>query len=245
MSPDLDPAVRGHSAKLPSLTGMRIVAALMVFACHVFLETRFFGGRTGNALSDVFGRAGNLGVGFFFILSGFILTWTARPDDTAPRFWRRRLVKIYPNHVVTLVVAAALLLAAGQTFTTADWLPNLFLVHAWIPGPESIAMNGVSWSLSCELFFYLSFPVLLAGLNRIRERRLWLCAGTVIALIIGAAVLAQYVVPAQPKLSGVASTVSFYQYWFVYLLPPMRAAWCWRGSCWRAGGRGWASHRRR
>lgn len=215
--------LNGRLRNLPSLTGMRIVAALMVFACHVFLETRFFGGGTGDALSDVFGRAGNLGVGFFFILSGFILTWTARPDDTPVLFWRRRLVKIYPNHLVTLVAAAVLIVVAGGTIGAGEWVPNLLLVQAWIPGPESIALNGVSWSLSCELLFYLSFPFLLARLNRIPERGLVAAAGVVVALIVAAGAFAQFALADQPRLSGVASTVSFQQYWFIYLFPPVRA----------------------
>ncbi|MBJ6623429.1 hypothetical protein H4N49_35690 [Streptomyces sp. DHE17-7] len=45
-------------------------------------------------LFDVTGNAGALGVTFFFVLSGFVLTWSARDRDTAPRFWRRRLVNV-------------------------------------------------------------------------------------------------------------------------------------------------------
>jgi peptidoglycan/LPS O-acetylase OafA/YrhL len=41
------------------------------------------------------------GVSFFFVLSGFVLTWSARPDDIATGFWRRRIARIYPVHLVT------------------------------------------------------------------------------------------------------------------------------------------------
>src|SRR5689334_25372956 len=101
------------SARLPSLTGLRFVAALLVFVHHsshlmVFSDT---------AITEAYGQlarnAASIGVSFFFVLSGFVLTWSVQPGDTAPRFLRRRFFKIFPNHVVVYVVALLLLLASA------------------------------------------------------------------------------------------------------------------------------------
>jgi peptidoglycan/LPS O-acetylase OafA/YrhL len=56
---------------LPSLTGLRWLAALLVFCYHV-RNCGFFGGSSGSAMDVLFG-AGATGVSFFFLLSGFVL----------------------------------------------------------------------------------------------------------------------------------------------------------------------------
>jgi peptidoglycan/LPS O-acetylase OafA/YrhL len=44
----------------------------------------------------------------------------------------------------------------------------LTLTQSWLPGSDYLnAFNGVSWSLSCEAFFYLLFPFLVGLLSRI------------------------------------------------------------------------------
>ncbi len=220
------PGAPGHPtvSRLPSLTGMRFIAALLVFAFHTTWQTSFVAGGGGRFLGDVFANAGFYGVSFFFVLSGFVLTWSARPQDTAPGFWRRRMVKIYPNHLVTFAAAAVLMLIAGEVFTTQGTLANLFLVQAWIPRIQvPNTMNAVSWSLSCELFFYLSFPLLLRLLNRLPVRRLWALAGVLAALTVLAPVVARYGIGGTPLPFIADGSLSFEQIWFVYFFPPVRA----------------------
>ncbi|KMS84446.1 hypothetical protein ACZ91_47930 [Streptomyces regensis] len=220
------PGAPGHPtvSRLPSLTGMRFIAALLVFAFHTTWQTSFVAGGGGRFLGDVFANAGFYGVSFFFVLSGFVLTWSARPQDTAPGFWRRRMVKIYPNHLVTFAAAAVLMLIAGEVFTTQGTLANLFLVQAWIPRIQvPNTMNAVSWSLSCELFFYLSFPLLLRLLNRLPVRRLWALAGVLAAMTVLAPVVARYGIGGTPLPFIADGSLSFEQIWFVYFFPPVRA----------------------
>ncbi len=70
-------------------------------------------GTAGTVLEWVFSQGGGA-FSFFFILSGFVLTWSLRPTDTAARFWQRRVARIYPNH-------AAIWLAALGMGCTAAW----------------------------------------------------------------------------------------------------------------------------
>jgi peptidoglycan/LPS O-acetylase OafA/YrhL len=129
--------------------------------------------------------AGATGVSFFFVLSGFVLMWSARPHDTATGFWRRRIARIYPVHLVT--AAAAMFLGSamlGQPRPTGPQLAaNLLLIHSWWPAWWQ-TLNPVSWSLACEAFFYASFPVLAWVLQRLGHRAL-----TGLAAAAGATVL--------------------------------------------------------
>ena len=70
-------------SRLGSLTGMRFVAAAGVFLFHGILYGGFFASaHAQSVLGSVVTVAGWAGVEFFFILSGFVLTWSLRPKDT-------------------------------------------------------------------------------------------------------------------------------------------------------------------
>ncbi|MEU2060363.1 acyltransferase [Streptomyces sp. NPDC013455] len=151
---------------LPSLTGLRWMAALLVFGLHVH-NFGYFGGTGGRLMSWGFG-AGATGVSFFFVLSGFVLTWSARPRDRALAFWRRRLARIYPVHLATLAVALvmAYTLTRQAPPTPKQALANVLLLHSWWH-PWWQTLNPVSWSLACEAFFYAAFPALILLLRRL------------------------------------------------------------------------------
>jgi peptidoglycan/LPS O-acetylase OafA/YrhL len=120
------------------------------------------------------------GVGLFFVLSGFVLTWTARPGTGLGTFYTRRLARILPNHLVTYALGVLLtLLVVGRPVELGTVLAGVFLVHAWLPEPAMVfAINDVTWSLSCEIAFYAAFPLLLWGLRRLRARTRVAVVGT-------------------------------------------------------------------
>ena len=156
---------------LPSLTAGRGIAALIVALHHA---TDFWGG----PLAPL-GNVGWLGVSYFYLLSGFVLTWTFRPDAKHSTFYINRIARIYPLHVATLIAAIAgyFLVRApfgGYIGTPLGTIASLFLIHDWIPGHPAIRQgwNGVSWSLSAEAFFYVLAPFLIKGLSKMQTRRL-------------------------------------------------------------------------
>ncbi|MEU9252765.1 acyltransferase [Streptomyces sp. NPDC048270] len=218
------PAGSPPPARLDTLTGLRFTAALLVFLYHSFVEVRFVSGGTGEWLNSAMDRGGSYGVGFFFVLSGFVLTWSYRPDTARGLFLRRRLAKIFPNHLVTLAAAVLLAVSTGTALGVTDWLPNLLLLQSWWPDPlVASSGNPVSWSLSCELLFYLAFPFLLAAIERIPRRLLWPAAVTVVALCAGAALVGRYVISNEPALPYPGfESMSYHQVWFVYFFPPVR-----------------------
>lgn len=168
---DIQPtAGRGRKADLPSLTGLRWSAALLVFLYHVSV-VQYFGGPPAK-LADTAFDAGDAGVSFFFVLSGFVLTWSA-PNAHAAPFYRRRFARIYPLHFATALCALALAftLAPGTKPDLAELVANLTMVQSWVPNVGFYqSANPVSWSLSCEAFFYILFPLLLIVLRRFGGR---------------------------------------------------------------------------
>jgi peptidoglycan/LPS O-acetylase OafA/YrhL len=219
----------GRRPDLPALTGMRIFGALGVFLLHSLMladplkpsvPMSFFADR-GLAvfLSDLVYRAGFIGVSFFFVLSGFVLTWAARPALDRRAFLRRRLVKIFPNHAVLWLVTVLLVPASVIGF----WRPavNLLLLHAWFDDPKTfISVNSPSWSLCCELLFYVCFPFLIGPVRRIAERRLWAWVGAALAGIVGISLINNFLVPDHPRSSLLPMAVP--QQWFGYIFPAPR-----------------------
>jgi mycarose O-acyltransferase len=195
---------------------MRFIAAFMVFGFH----TAFIGMYPGvqGTMDKILWQAGFLGVGFFFLLSGFVLAWSSRSSDTTRAFWRRRVFKIFPNHLTTFIAAALLLvLVDGIVLNGRDAFLNIFLIQSWVPDMNIRGnYNGVAWSLSCELLFYISFPLVMRWINRIQPQRLWAWVGGLVAVIFTIPFLAM-LWPSAPLLYF--SNVTDMEIWSIYQAP--------------------------
>lgn len=162
-----------HKARLDTLTGLRFYAAFAVILNHSVLV--IFPAPILLQLAAI----GPIGVGFFFVLSGFILAWTWSGGSTRA-FYGRRFARIYPLHIVTTVLAIAMLLIIG---TNVDWFTtglSVVLLQAW-GGEQWGGGNGPSWSLSVEMFFYILFPFIVGPIRKLATRRALSLAGVVFA----------------------------------------------------------------
>jgi peptidoglycan/LPS O-acetylase OafA/YrhL len=158
-----------QTAELTDLTVCRGALAAWVFIYHVDLYLNF-SGALGPAADLI--RHGYLGVDGFFILSGLILGRVYTPPPKSPRailiFWGRRLARLYPVHLATLLLLGALVVAgrhAGlaahdpERFSFLSLAESLALIQGW--GVASIGQwNYPSWSISSEWAGYLIFPLL-------------------------------------------------------------------------------------
>ncbi|GHB29293.1 acyltransferase family protein [Streptomyces chryseus] len=209
--------------RLPSLTALRFVAAFLVFVFHAHYLGIFSDTSVQKAYNFVTSSAGGVGVSFFFVLSGFVLTWAVKPTDTTGKFWRRRFFKIFPSHAVVWLIVVAMLVASGTTIEAGPATANLFLVNAWVPDMNNLifAVNGVTWSLSAEIAFYLLFPFLILGMTKIRANRLWYWAIAVSALALSVPLLSKAVLPDAPMFPGY-DQFSWPQMWFAYQFPLVR-----------------------
>lgn len=164
----------GGSTRVPhlaSLTALRGPAALFVVLYHLRLRTPWLEGVP--VLESAF-----VGISMFFVLSGFVLMWSSRPHDTAKGFWVRRFARIYPSHLLVAVIA---LLVPITVFapTVLGVAANLTLTQAFIPLYDVVfSLNGVSWSLSCEMAFYAVAPFLFRWAHRRSTRTVVLAMGS-------------------------------------------------------------------
>ena len=150
---------------MPSLTSLRWYAALLVFFVHVdFVPFQW------TPLNPF--EIGYVGVAFFFVLSGFVLTWSSAVVVRSGRFYWRRFARIYPAHIATFAIVG--LAAVAWHLPKVGYLSalmNITLTQAWWPGYRMVeTWNGVSWSLSAEAFFYLCFPAILIWVRRATPR---------------------------------------------------------------------------
>lgn len=177
------------SPALPSLTGLRWLAALVVFGHHLWVA-QVFSGPAQVAMLRLF-STGGVGVSLFFILSGVVLTWADRPGVPARTFWRRRLARVYPSHLVAVVIAVVLGATLLPRIATPDPVAvaaDVALVSSWWPEWWQ-AGNPVSWTLVCEAFFYAVFPVLVPLVRRASPRALTVALGAASALVVVVALL--------------------------------------------------------
>lgn len=159
--------------RLDTVTGLRGLAAAIVFVPHAGIVLT----GTAHHIDGLVVGPGNRALGFFFALSGFVLTWSVRPGDTATGFWQRRFARIYPAYIVTLVAAVFVTgVIQRHPLPAGPFLATVFTVQAWFPSSYwYFSYNGVDWTIACEAFFYLLFPLFirpLAGLSRTGRRRL-------------------------------------------------------------------------
>ncbi|OZI23760.1 hypothetical protein CAL26_10035 [Bordetella genomosp. 9] len=170
--------------ELRALTSLRFVAAALIVAIHagVFLDVARIPGWF----------PAQQGVSFFFVLSGFILAYNHRGFDTpgsVANFYTARFARIWPMHIATLVIWIALVYK--MSLDSVLWgngavrLPaTVLLLQTWVPIKGwGDTYNGVAWSISVELFFYLLFPFLVTHMRRNWPSIVLACVATVAVLI--------------------------------------------------------------
>lgn len=177
--------------RVESLTGLRWFAAAAVFFHH------FMNFAPVPRLIKV-SPIGVTGVSFFFVLSGFVLTWSFFDRDTARRFYWRRFARIYPLVVLTTLVALPVFYGSTDSFQkpwdARNIALSLVLLHAWFSGLPLIFFGGspASWSLSCEAFFYAVFPAVIRPLLRRSVPVLLAVAALIVAVMWALLVLARF-----------------------------------------------------
>lgn len=215
-----------HSSKrfIKSLTSARFIAAVFILLMHYGAYIPY------NKYTNFVLLNGGIGVCFFFMLSGFIITfnyydWFEGGVDLKKyiEFIRARFARIYPMYVVALLFITPIILyfswhnpqllrtiyytSITPYFLIFSWLANLLLVQVFIPYPPLQQIwNAPSWAVGCEVFFYITFPFIASYLAyRFSKGAKLISMCIKIALIsMALLILALIIIWYQPVFSGSA-----------------------------------------
>jgi peptidoglycan/LPS O-acetylase OafA/YrhL len=164
------------TTRLRSIDALRGIAALGVVLYHAIdrsekvLPTNLL--RYPMKLIQFGSSFGYVGVFLFFVISGFCihLQWCRsrsvqqEPTVAFGKFWRRRIRRLYPPYLITLVLflsLTALTVGISETrFFLYDLVMHLLMLHNLDP-KTCYSINGVFWTLAIEEQLYLAYFVLL------------------------------------------------------------------------------------
>ncbi|PDT29548.1 acyltransferase [Rhizobium sp. L9] len=159
---------------IPSLDGLRGLAALLVVQAHIGLVFPNTGLH--------FITMGSEAVGLFFALSGFLMAhlYGSRPviKETVLDFLVSRFARIYPVYLAAVLLVAALSGMQSLNFVQPIIGGTEFLRHVFLMGS-----SGVFWSIPPEIQFYLFFPILWLCLTR-PQRYSGVIAGLAVLVVV-------------------------------------------------------------
>ncbi|MFZ4379762.1 MAG: acyltransferase family protein [Polynucleobacter sp.] len=184
--------------KLLGLEILRFISAMAILVFH-YQQFAYVGLTLVNYQADQqpfyspfkwFYLHGELGVQFFWCISGFIFFWKYQNAIhqkiiSGGKFFVLRLSRLYPLHFATLLLIAALQIIYfkdyGNYFVVHNndlkhFILQLFLASNW--GGQGFSFNAPIWSISVEVLVYLFFFLVLRYIGK----AVWI---TLLVLLIG------------------------------------------------------------
>ncbi len=176
-----------NAERMRYIDTLRAVAALLVVWLHAAGMFNRIGPETAQDhrwFTAWPGRidVGHIGVVVFFLISGFVIPFSIRPDRPAPAlsFLIKRFFRIFPAYWLSVPLAAATgFWIWGTRFDTHELLVNLTLLQ-YALGVR--AAEGVYWTLPVELVFYLLCVGLLWSRSLFATRRIGMLAAFLAAI---------------------------------------------------------------
>ncbi len=185
----------------PNLDGLRFISFFVVFLYHCYMS---FFSYIKESDPQMYGIVkllfshGNLGVNFFFVLSGFLITFLLIREKEFKgkihigNFYVRRILRIWPLYYLCIFIAFVLFpivkSASGEPYVESanPWYyvffaANFDFMHTWPVMPNAL-MLSVLWSVAVEEQFYLTWPLIL-GLIPLRKYKFVFPAIMVLSLV--------------------------------------------------------------
>lgn len=154
----------GQNRHIYGLDILRVISALAVMSYHFAFRGEAAGALPAIFISDFLKAVasyGYLGVSIFFIISGFVISYSAegqKPFD----FLVSRFARIYPTFLIIMSVTAAVMMLSSNPLFQIDakqYVANLFIFSLVLREPF---IDGVYWSIVLEVVFYGWVFILIA-----------------------------------------------------------------------------------
>lgn len=161
--------------RLEQLTFTRFLAALGIVIFHYGITVSPFSSES----VSFFFRHANIGVSYFFLLSGFVMmiAYGNKKSIEPGEYFKKRLARIYPVYFLALLLLFVYIFLFFGEKNYDGIVLNALLLQAWIPG-KALSFNPLGWTLSVEIFFYALFPFLYNFIySKIKFK--WLAVGIV------------------------------------------------------------------
>lgn len=172
---------------LPALTGFRFFLAIWVILHHLSGKGKMLDAHVRmlpECLQTLI-SSGYLAVATFFVLSGFVLArsygsirWNG---PNLIRYAAARGARVYPVYLLSLAILIPIIVEQLRPEHTGALWSYALVLQGWMGRPV-VNWNTPAWSLSCELFFYALFPLILIPLRRAGRWRFVIAAGAGFAL---------------------------------------------------------------
>jgi peptidoglycan/LPS O-acetylase OafA/YrhL len=196
------PVVARGASRVAVLDGLRLVAALMVVSFHyIGLGDAWHAPLPHGFPLPIYWASeyGFLGVELFFLISGFVICLSSLGRSLGD-FFIARVVRLYPAYWFAVIATTLVTLAlpdVRKALGFKDTLTNLTMLQIPLHVGD---VDGVYWTLWCELRFYLLFAVVV-GMGVTYRRVVAFCAlwtvGTLVAASVGGNLLTLVFMPAQ------------------------------------------------
>lgn len=164
----------GTVAHLAGADGVRSIACLWVMLAHLFMELPPTFEVTMFPFWIIY--RGGVGVGMFFVLSGFLLSqpfWRAFLEAKAMPslrvYWARRMARIAPGYWLCVIVTALASGAVASRWDVVALLMTLSFTNCFLASTYSPAFNLPLWSISVEVWFYVFLPLTMMLVFRCRK----------------------------------------------------------------------------
>lgn len=163
------------NSRFPSLNGWRAISILLVLGNHTPVVLGF---PPAHSYFFTTWIDGNLGVRFFFSISGFLITWLMLAEEAENKkvslknFYIRRTLRIWPVYFVYVAIFL-IFQVCGRNYQSPDAWRGVFTFtrnfHDQVSGSAGDWGTAHLWSLSIEEQFYLFWPIAFCFIGR-RER---------------------------------------------------------------------------
>ncbi|MFB9262817.1 acyltransferase family protein [Bradyrhizobium erythrophlei] len=186
-------ASAANSSRMASLDLLRLLAALAVVFFHYCFRGKIAGDLdSGYAAAAPFAIYGYLGVNLFFLISGFVISWSAEGRNWQ-EFSVARFVRLYPGFLVCMTATFVVLAIARDPRFPTDLLTYAANLSMFAPAFGRLAMDGVYWSIMLEIVFYGWFAALIfAGVYPRRKLTIvavWLAVSALNETLLGSGAL--------------------------------------------------------
>jgi len=142
--------------RIEQLTFTRFIAAFIIIVYHFGLSVYPFN------LPSVSFLFSNVGVSYFFVLSGFvmIIAYGTKSNSINPfQYYKNRFARVYPVYLIALCLQVLVMFVSNIPISFWGVCWNIFMIQSWIPA-FPLSINRAGWTLSVEVLFYCCFPFL-------------------------------------------------------------------------------------